>query len=109
MDIGILHVYLFKQVIKNMQSLAEFYIKRNTELLRQWHKLVNSGLKKGVATRQVAKNNEGVTEGLVKALIYQPEYPYAEEAREIIRKEEAEKVKENNDNRTVAAGEIATP
>jgi hypothetical protein len=95
-----------------MQTVADFYTKRNAELLRQWLSLTNGGMNIREAAKVVAQNNEGITEGLINALAYNKKYPYAAEAWAIIHKEEAEKEakeKQGNQKATMPiAGEAAT-
>ncbi|MAB38924.1 MAG: hypothetical protein CL528_00490 [Aequorivita sp.] len=78
-----------------MQTVADFYTKRNAELLRQWLKLTRGGMNIREAAKTVAENNEGITEGLINGIVYNKKYPYAAEAWAIIHKEEeaAEKLK----------------
>jgi len=93
-----------------METRAEFYTKRNAELLRQWLKLTREGVDIRTAAEIVAKNNKGITKGLINGIAYNKNYPYGPEAWEIIHKEEeeaAEKLKKEKP-RTATTGVVAT-
>tara|TARA_R110002012_G_scaffold61127_1_gene160358 strand:- start:576 stop:857 length:282 start_codon:yes stop_codon:yes gene_type:complete len=92
-----------------METPAEFYTKRNAELLRQWLKLTRGGMDIRTAAETVANNNKGITKGLVNGIVYNKKYPYGPEAWEIIHKEEeaAEKLKKEKP-RTATTGVVAT-
>ena len=76
-----------------MQTLAEFYIKRNVFLIKQWLKLTGGGMKVREAAKVIAEQNEGVTPALMQGIVYTKDYPYAAQAWEVIHKEEAEREK----------------
>lgn len=89
-----------------MQTVADFYTKRNAELLRQWLKLTRGGMNIREAAKTVAENNKGITEGLINGIVYNKKYPYGSQAWAIIHKEEEEK--EANGNKKPVAGRVAT-
>lgn len=93
-----------------MQSVADFYTKRNVELLKQWQELINNGIKTRAAAKTISENNEGISEGLIIAIVYSKEYPYAAEAWAIIHKEQAEIAEKTKkrDAKNATVGETAT-
>lgn len=72
-----------------MQTLADFYTKRNVEFLRQWIQLRKEGVKTREIANIISERNE-VSRGCVHAVYYDKSYPYAAQAWAIIEKEERE-------------------
>ena len=74
------------------QTLKQFYIARNANIIRIYYTYIDAGEKTREAKFSTSKHLE-VSNGLVNSLIHSKTYPYAKPARKIVKKERKAAVK----------------